>query len=67
MEVAESKGILFITLIINQDEKEFFEALPEQDLIQRAREKVTEVICSSLVNEMIVGFDGKAVQVAIRL
>lgn len=67
MEVAESKGILFITLAVNQEEKKLLTNLSEQDLVKRAREKVTEVICSSLVKEMVVGFDGKEVQVAVKL
>jgi hypothetical protein len=67
MEVAESKGILFVTLAVAQDEESILTTLSEQELIQKAREKVIEFISTCLIEEMIVGLDGKKVQVAVKL
>jgi len=67
MEVAESKGILFVTLAVAQDEESILTTLSEQELIQKAREKVVEFISTCLIEEMIVGLDGKKVQVAVKL
>ena len=67
MEVAESKGILFVTLAVAQDEESILTTLSEQELIQKVREKVVEFISTCLIEEMIVGLDGKKVQVAVKL
>ncbi len=67
MEVAESKGILFVTLAVAQDEESILTTLSEQELIQKAREKVVEFISTCLIEEMVVGLDGKKVQVAVKL
>lgn len=67
MEVAESKGILFLTLAVNQDERMLLTTLAERDLIQQARETVTEFINGSLIKEMVVGYNGEEIQVAVKL
>jgi hypothetical protein len=67
MEVAESKGILFLKIAVNQDEREFITTLAEQELIKRAREKVSEFMSASSVKELVVGFDGDEIQVAVKL
>lgn len=67
MEVAESKGILFLTLAVTSEDKEIIATLAERDLIERARETVINFIDGSLVKDMVVGFDGEKIQVAIKL
>ncbi|HQD39603.1 MAG: hypothetical protein GX766_04475 [Firmicutes bacterium] len=67
MEVAESKGILFLTLAVTSEDKEIIATLAERDLIERARETVINFIDGSLVKDMVVGFDGEKIQVAVKL
>ena len=67
MEVAESKGILFLTLVVTSEDKEIIATLAERDLIERARETVINFIDGSLVKDMVVGFDGEKIQVAVKL
>jgi len=67
MEVAESKGILFLTLAVTSEDKEIIATLAERDLIERARKTVINFIDGSLVKDMVVGFDGEKIQVAVKL
>ncbi|HOB21454.1 MAG TPA: hypothetical protein PKI30_01235 [Bacillota bacterium] len=67
MEVAESKGVLFLTLAVTSEDKEIIATLAERDLIERARETVINFIDGSLVKDMVVGFDGEKIQVAVKL
>ena len=67
MEVAESKGILFLTLAVTSEDKEIIATLAERDLIERAGETVINFIDGSLVKDMVVGFDGEKIQVAVKL
>lgn len=64
MEVLESKGILFVTLVAPNEEDT---ALSKGDLVRQAREKVAELITTVAVDEMIVGVDGSKIQVAVKL
>ncbi len=53
---------------IDQEEFKANELIPsERELIQKVREKVVEFISTCLIEEMIVGLDGKKVQVAVKL
>lgn len=65
MEVSESKGILFLTLAPEKEGE--FATLSEREIIQKAREKAAEFISTCLIEDLIVGIDGKKIQVAVKL
>ena len=62
MEVTTVKGIIAVTLSIDDSEKQRLLSLPPCDLLQLSKEKVATVVQPELIKDALLDYNGKSVQ-----
>ncbi|MDI3538280.1 MAG: hypothetical protein PWP12_1002 [Bacillota bacterium] len=67
MELTAVKGLISVTLSVEEHERQLLEDISATDLLQLSRSKLSQVVQPDLVREVMVGYDGETVQMILSL
>ncbi|HHY91837.1 MAG TPA: hypothetical protein GX511_00680 [Firmicutes bacterium] len=67
MELASIKGLISVTLSVEDHERQRLAGISTSDLLQLSKSKLSQVVQPDLVREVMVGYDGDTVQMILSL
>lgn len=67
MELTAVKGLISVTLSVEENERQLLKDISATDLLQLSRSKLSQVVQPDLVREVMVGYDGETVQMILSL
>lgn len=67
MELTAVKGLISVTLSLEEHERQLLESISTFDLLQLSKNKLSQVVQPDLVREVMVGYDGETVQMILSL
>ncbi|MDK2784630.1 MAG: hypothetical protein PWQ41_283 [Bacillota bacterium] len=67
MELTAVKGLISVTLSVEEHERQLLEGISTFDLLQLSKSKLSQVVQPDLVREVMVGYDGETLQMILSL
>ncbi|MDK2927795.1 MAG: hypothetical protein PWR31_1486 [Bacillota bacterium] len=67
MELTSVKGLISITLSVEEHERQRLAGLSTSDLLQLSKSELSQVVQPDLVREVMVGYDGETVQMILSI
>ena len=65
MEVRDVKGLLLITMSVNQEDNSELLNLKDSEVVTMAKRAVGNLIPENLISDILIGHEGEEMQIAI--
>ena len=67
MEVGDVKGLLLITMSVNQEDNSELLNLKDSEVVTMAKRAVGNLIPENLISDILIGHEGEEMQIAISI
>ena len=67
MEVRDVKGLLLITMSVNQEDNSELLNLKDSEVVTMAKREVGNLIPENLISDILIGHEGEEMQIAISI
>ncbi len=67
MEVRDVKGLLLITMSVNQEDNSELLNLKDSEVVTMAKRAVGNLIPENLISDILIGHEGEEMQIAISI
>ena len=67
MEVRDVKGLLLITMSVNQEDNSELLNLKDSEVLTMAKRAVGNLIPENLISDILIGHEGEEMQIAISI
>ena len=67
MEVRDVKGLLLITMSVNQEDNSELLNLKDSEVVTMAKHAVGNLIPENLISDILIGHEGEEMQIAISI
>ncbi|MCR4427523.1 MAG: hypothetical protein NUW23_15295 [Firmicutes bacterium] len=67
MRIGDVKGLLVVTLILDEKDVQELSSLPDHEVVNRARGVLTQVVPPNYIKDILVGHEGDTMHVAVSI